>query len=104
MPVTTLGGRQIHVNDEGFLTDPPNGMTIWATRWPQYRITLTDPALEGHPLSPRRLRGQRGRPRPSDGSRAAGGIPVKELFKLFPRKPAKKMAYIAGLPKPHGCV
>ena len=22
----------------------------------------------------------------------------------FPKKPAKKMAYIAGLPKPHGCV
>lgn len=33
-----------------------------------------------------------------------GGIPTKELFALFPKKPAKKMAYIAGLPKPHGCV
>ena len=32
------------------------------------------------------------------------GIPIKELFTLFPGKPAKKMAYIAGLPKPHGCV
>ncbi len=32
------------------------------------------------------------------------GIPVKELFALFPGKPAKKMAYIAGLPKPRGCV
>ena len=32
------------------------------------------------------------------------GIPIKELFGLFPGKPAKKMAYIAGLPKPHGCV
>lgn len=35
---------------------------------------------------------------------SAGGIPTKELFTLFPVKPAKKMAYIAGLPKPHGCV
>ncbi|HET8658472.1 MAG TPA: TusE/DsrC/DsvC family sulfur relay protein, partial [Micromonosporaceae bacterium] len=25
-------------------------------------------------------------------------------FTLFPKKPAKKMAYIAGLPKPRGCV
>jgi tRNA 2-thiouridine synthesizing protein E len=32
------------------------------------------------------------------------GIPIKQLFELFPNKPAKKMAYIAGLPKPHGCV
>ena len=33
-----------------------------------------------------------------------GGIPIKQLFALFPQKPAKKMAYVAGLPKPHGCV
>ena len=33
-----------------------------------------------------------------------GGTPVKELFGLFPGKPAKKMAYVAGLPKPKGCV
>ena len=33
-----------------------------------------------------------------------GGFDTKELFSLFPKKPAKKMAYIAGLPKPHGCV
>jgi tRNA 2-thiouridine synthesizing protein E len=32
------------------------------------------------------------------------GVPVKQLFTLFPSKPAKKMAYIAGLPKPKGCV
>ena len=32
------------------------------------------------------------------------GIPVKDLFALFPGKPAKKMAYVAGLPKPKGCV
>ena len=30
----------------------------------------------------------------------AGEIPVKELFRLFSQKPAKKMAYIAGLPMP----
>jgi len=29
---------------------------------------------------------------------------VKEQFALFPKKPAKKAAYVAGLPKPHGCV
>jgi len=31
-------------------------------------------------------------------------VPVKHLFELFPVKPAKKMAYVAGLPKPRGCV
>jgi tRNA 2-thiouridine synthesizing protein E len=33
-----------------------------------------------------------------------GDFPTKRLFELFPKKPAKKMAYVAGLPKPHGCV
>jgi sulfur relay (sulfurtransferase) DsrC/TusE family protein len=34
----------------------------------------------------------------------AGGVPTKRLFELFPKKPAKKIAYLAGLPKPVGCV
>lgn len=33
-----------------------------------------------------------------------GGFEVKELFQTFPGKPGKKMAWIAGLPKPKGCV
>ena len=35
---------------------------------------------------------------------AGSGVAVKDLFRLFPQKPAKKMAYVAGLPKPRGCV
>mgnify|MGYP006321365323 FL=1 len=33
-----------------------------------------------------------------------GGVPTKKQFELFPKKPAKKMSYVAGLPKPKGCV
>jgi dissimilatory sulfite reductase related protein len=32
------------------------------------------------------------------------GITTKELFALFPKGPAKKVAKIAGLGKPEGCV
>ena len=32
------------------------------------------------------------------------GLTTKQLYQLFPKKPAKKMAYISGLPKPTGCV
>jgi len=32
------------------------------------------------------------------------GVSTKELFKLFPKGPAKKVAKIAGLSKPKGCV
>ena len=32
------------------------------------------------------------------------GVDTKELYKLFPKGPAKKAAKIAGLPKPKGCI
>lgn len=31
------------------------------------------------------------------------GVKTKELYDLFPKKPLKKAAKIAGLPKPTGC-
>lgn len=104
MPVTTLDGRQIHVNDEGFLTDPAEwnddlartlatqiGIQLTDPHWKALRFLRDDYAVKGETPTIRRVS-------------TAGGIPVKELFTLFPGKPAKKMAYVAGLPKPHGCV
>ena len=32
------------------------------------------------------------------------GVPVKELYQLFPKGPAKVAARIAGIPKPRGCI
>ena len=32
------------------------------------------------------------------------GIPIKELYQLFPRGPAKVAARVAGIPKPRGCI
>lgn len=104
MPITTIAGRDIHVDDEGFLTayeewDPDLAKQLAA----QIGIDLTDAhfkaidflradyATQGETATLRRVA-------------TLGGTPIKELFTLFPKKPAKKMAYIAGLPKPHGCV
>jgi len=104
MPVTSLDGHQIHVNDEGFLTDPADwsedlartlagqiGIELTDAHWKAIRFLRDDFERQGETATIRRVS-------------TAGGIPVKELFRLFPQKPAKKMAYIAGLPKPHGCV
>ncbi|MCA9941297.1 MAG: TusE/DsrC/DsvC family sulfur relay protein, partial [Anaerolineales bacterium] len=33
-----------------------------------------------------------------------GGVPTKQLYQLFPKGPGKKVAYIAGLKKPTGCI
>ena len=32
------------------------------------------------------------------------GVPVKELYQLFPKGPAKLAARIGGIPKPKGCI
>ena len=32
------------------------------------------------------------------------GVDVKELYRLFPKGPAKLASKIAGIPKPHGCI
>ena len=104
MPMTTLNGQQIHVNEEGFLTDPTEwddalgkalatqiGITLTDEHWKVIRFLRKDFEEQGETATLRR-------------TSTRGGVPVKELFALFPQKPAKKMAYVAGLPKPHGCV
>jgi TusE/DsrC/DsvC family sulfur relay protein len=104
MPVTTLAGHEIHVNEEGFLTDPTEwdedlatvlasqiGITLTEGHWKVIRFLRQDFDEQGETATLRRVSSR-------------GGIPIKQLFVLFPTKPAKKMAYVAGLPKPHGCV
>jgi TusE/DsrC/DsvC family sulfur relay protein len=104
MTVTTIDGHQIHVNDEGFMTDPTEwneelarslaaqiGLDLTEDHWKAIRFLRDDYAQEGETATLRRIS-------------VVGGIPTKSLFQLFPQKPAKKLAYVAGLPKPHGCV
>jgi tRNA 2-thiouridine synthesizing protein E len=104
MPVTTLDGHQVHVDAEGFLTDYDEwdedlartlaaqiGVTLTDAHWKAIRFLREDFADRGETPTPRRVQ-------------AMTGISVKEQFVLFPKKPGKKMAYIAGLPKPQGCV
>src|SRR3954447_19091699 len=104
MPTTTIHGHTVHVNDEGFLTDPGEwsealaetlaaqiGIGLTEEHWKAIRFLREDFAREGETATLRRIS-------------VVGGIPTKSLFVLFPQKPAKKLAYVAGLPKPHGCV
>jgi tRNA 2-thiouridine synthesizing protein E len=104
MPVTEINSHQIHVDDEGFLTEYDEwdenlavvlanqiGIDLTDAHWKVIRFLREDYKTQGDTATTRRVQ-------------AVGGVPVKEQFALFPKKPAKKMAYIAGLPKPHGCV
>ena len=104
MTTTTVDGRTVDVNEEGFLTDPQQwdealgtelarliGITMTEEHWIPIRFLRKDFEEQGETATLRRVSTQ-------------AGIPVKKLFTLFPGKPAKKMAYVAGLPKPKGCV
>ena len=104
MTTTTIDGHTVHVNEEGFLTDPSEwdeqlattlaehiGIELTDEHWKAIRFLREDYASQGETATLRRIS-------------TVGGIPTKTLFQLFPQKPAKKLAYVAGLPKPHGCV
>jgi TusE/DsrC/DsvC family sulfur relay protein len=104
MTVTTIGEAQIHVDAEGFLTDYDEwnpdiarrlaaaiGIELTDAHWKVLDFLREDYKEQGETATLRRVSTQ-------------AGIGVKELFALFPGKPAKKMAYVAGLPKPVGCV
>ncbi len=104
MPVTTIEGHALHVDDEGFLTDPTEwdddvarslaaqiGISLTEDHWRAIRFLRDDYEQQGETATLRRMA-------------AISGIPIKQLFQLFPQKPAKKLAYVSGLPKPHGCV
>jgi len=104
MPVVQILERPVHVDAEGFLTDPAEwdedlaralaqqiGLELTDRHWAVLRFLRADYAERGQTPTTRRVD-------------VVGGVPVKEQFALFPRKPGRKMAYVAGLPKPHGCV
>ena len=104
MSTTTIAGRTVDVNDEGFLTDPSAwdeqlgeelarliGIAMTDEHRKLVRFLRDDYDLMGETATLRRVSTQT-------------GVPVKQLFALFPKKPAKKLAYVAGLPKPKGCV
>lgn len=104
MPTTIIDEREIHVDDEGFLIRFDEwdedlgrrlavqiGIEMTDAHWRAIRFLRADFQIHGETATIRRVS-------------SVGGIPTRELFALFPTKPAKKMAYIAGLPKPQGCV
>jgi tRNA 2-thiouridine synthesizing protein E len=104
MTLATMDGRELHVDEEGFLTEydewDPELANVLASN---IGIELTDEHLQIIAFLRDDYRKQGETPTLRRVT-AVGGVPTKRLFQLFPKKPAKKMAYVAGLPKPVGCV
>lgn len=104
MTLATIAGRSVHVNDEGFLTEFDEwdealaaelaaniGITLTDEHLAVLRFLRADYQTQGETPTLRRVA-------------TVGGFDTKQLFVLFPKKPAKKMSYVAGVPKPVGCV
>lgn len=104
MAMATIAGREVHINEEGFLTEFDEwsqeiaaelarniDVEMTEEHWALIKWLREDYREKGETATTRRVQ-------------TAGGVPTKRQFELFPKKPAKKMAYIAGVPKPKGCV
>ncbi len=106
MATRVIAGKTVQVNEEGFLTNPAE----W-TREIAVEIAKEEGIAE---LTPahwkvieycRTAAANLGGKSPTLRQITAGaGVSTKELFALFPKGPAKKVAHIAGLGKPEGCV
>jgi tRNA 2-thiouridine synthesizing protein E len=105
MTTKEIAGKTVQVNEEGFMTDP--------NEWTQ-EIAAAIANDEGiFEMTPEHWKvidycrevGLESGSAPTLRNITKGaGVPTKELFGLFPKGPAKKVAKISGLGKPEGCV
>ena len=105
MTTKDIAGKTVRVNEEGFMADP--------NEWSQ-DIAVAIASEEGIPdLTPdhwtviyycREVGLESGSAPTLRNITKGAGVPTKQLFGLFPKGPAKKVAKISGLGKPEGCV
>ena len=105
MTLTLIAEAPIDLDPEGFLTDPEQ----WNE--PIARAIAAENGLpeltDRHWLVVRFMRERFLATGTAPSIRSLGkesGVPVKELYQLFPKGPAKLAAKIGGIPKPKGCI
>lgn len=104
MPQLQINGRAVDVDDEGFLVDPKEwdrdvagvmaegaGLELNDRHWAVIDFCRKDWEESGQAPGLRRIT-------------KVGGVPTKEIYKLFPGGPGKLAAKISGLHKPQSCV
>ena len=105
MTTRTICGETIEVNEEGFMTNPSQWNKDIAVE-----IAMEEGVGE---LTPahwkvidycRQSAASSGKAPTIRTITSNAGVSTKDLFALFPKGPAKKVAKIAGLGKPEGCV
>ena len=105
MATKTIAGKTVQVNEEGYMTVPAEwtkeiaveiakeeGVIVLSeAHWKVIEFCRKNAISSGKSPTLREI---------TNGA----GVPTKELFSLFPKGPAKKVAKISGLGKPEGCV
>jgi tRNA 2-thiouridine synthesizing protein E len=105
MTTTLIADAPVVLDPEGFLTNPER----WNERIAEAIADANGiPELtERHWLVVRFMRERYLQTGNAPSIRSLGkesGVPVKELYQLFPKGPAKLAAKIGGIPKPKGCI
>ena len=106
MAAKIIAGVTVQVNEEGYLTNPSDWTKEFAVEIAKSEgiDELTADHWKVIDFS-RQSAASSGGASPTLRTITTGsGISTKDLFALFPKGPAKKVAKIAGLSKPEGCV
>jgi TusE/DsrC/DsvC family sulfur relay protein len=105
MTTREIAGKTVQVNDEGFMTNPnewtkeiavelakEEGLAeLTPAHWKIMDYCRQSAATSGKAPTLRNIT-------------SGAGVSTKDLFALFPKGPAKKVARVSGLGKPEGCV
>lgn len=104
MMTRTIAGQTIEFDEQGFMAHADDwneeianelaaeiGIELTPLHWAVINFCRRDFAEQGDAPTIRRITQE-------------SGVPTKQLYQLFPKGPAKKVAYIAGLKKPTGCI
>ena len=106
MATRIIAGKTVQVNEEGFLTDPSEWNKEIAAEIAKDEglAELTENHWKVIDFCREASKGLGGKSPTLRQITTGTGVQTKELFGLFPKGPAKKVARIAGLGKPEGCV
>lgn len=105
MVMRMIVGKNVQVNEEGYMTNPAEWSKEIAVE-----LAKEEGLVELSPAHWKVIDFARQKAAESGASptlrtiTSNAGVTTKELFTLFPKGPAKKVAKIAGLGKPEGCV
>ena len=105
MTMTLIADAPVDVDAEGFLTKPEQWTREMAHEIA--RVNGIEPLTERHWQVIDYMRKTYLETGSAPTIRTLGkasGVQIKELYRLFPKGPAKLAAKIAGIPKPRGCI